>query len=929
MANPLINTPTNQSMSVPSIIRATVKDTASGIRASTDVYGDFVVTPEIIIGDPVDGKQGLILYDERRRPYMLVSDGAPIGVSVMGYGAVANDSSEQAIAANNAAFVAAFAGAEHTELVTVPAGDFYISQAIDMTDSNRLQGAGHQATRIIQTVASEDVIHLSGAGCYLSDMEIGHLTSLDMSLIARPFGSGIRIVQLQDRSVLQRLHIINNVTPIYCKESPTVTPDTFVMSATIRDIRAIGFTEAAIYLSNAGSGGSTGIIIDNYYATNVTYSYEPTSVYFFQGLSGSHFRQLNAEGITADWGIQINTCRGLTLESIHFEGFTPNNDYGALFYVAMNAGRTVRIQGVEYIYSTIDSAKSPNYCFLRMEQAPNVELEGVVVENLTLVGSPTLFRFYGAVTEGAAVYSRRNAFGPFTSKFFTGATTPVLRLDEDKIEYSNYSRFAELDAGGSSGQSSMFVDNVQALFYSRLALNKILEPGNAPTDQTRFYTVKNGSGQMELRVKGPTGSSSALWTETIGPAGGPPTGPAGGVLSGTYPNPGFAADMATQAELDAVSADVPHLGTVNTLTNNNIFKAGAWAERTTITDVGFGSYITGDTNYRWYVDASGKQIWGPGNVVGDTNLYRSAADTLKTDDAFQAASYAVGTTPLASTHLSDSSALARLAGPALTGVPTAPTAAADTNTTQVATTAFVLGQAGSSSPVINGTAAAGTSPRYSRQDHVHPTDTSRAPLASPTFTGTPAAPTAALGTNTTQVATTAFVSAVSPTTFVTSLPASPGSGQRCLFQTTAMAGLAIPVMWPLIYDGTKWLPLGGAPIYALITNTENTTSATYTALTTAGPTISVPVAGDYDIEIGYLGTGTAAGAMSYDIGGTGAVDADNVVTGESATLYSNVMMPRRKTFTAVTLTAKYRTLAGGTAAFFQQRWMRLTPVRLG
>lgn len=98
-----------------------------------------------------------------------------------------------------------------------------------------------------------------------------------------------------------------------------------------------------------------------------------------------------------------------------------------------------------------------------------------------------------------------------------------------------------------------------------------------------------------------------------------------------------------------------------------------------------------------------------------------------------------------------------LTSPALTGMPTAPTAAADTNSTQLATTAFVLGQGSATAPAMDGTAAMGTATRFARADHVHPTDTSRAPLASPAFTGTPTAPTAASGTNTTQIATTAFV----------------------------------------------------------------------------------------------------------------------------------------------------------------------------
>ena len=65
--------------------------------------------------------------------------------------------------------------------------------------------------------------------------------------------------------------------------------------------------------------------------------------------------------------------------------------------------------------------------------------------------------------------------------------------------------------------------------------------------------------------------------------------------------------------------------------------------------------------------------------------------------------------------------------------------------------------AGTANPSMDGTASAGSATTWSKSDHVHPTDISRAPLASPTFTGTPKAPTAAAGTDTTQIATTAFV----------------------------------------------------------------------------------------------------------------------------------------------------------------------------
>lgn len=107
------------------------------------------------------------------------------------------------------------------------------------------------------------------------------------------------------------------------------------------------------------------------------------------------------------------------------------------------------------------------------------------------------------------------------------------------------------------------------------------------------------------------------------------------------------------------------------------------------------------------------------------------------------------------------------ASPALTGTPTAPTAAAGTNTTQVATTAFVstavTNERTATATVTNKTInlANNTLTATSAQLAAALTDETGTGSvvfsASPALTGTPTAPTAAAGTNTTQIATTAHV----------------------------------------------------------------------------------------------------------------------------------------------------------------------------
>jgi hypothetical protein len=170
------------------------------------------------------------------------------------------------------------------------------------------------------------------------------------------------------------------------------------------------------------------------------------------------------------------------------------------------------------------------------------------------------------------------------------------------------------------------------------------------------------------------------------------------------------------------------------------------------------------------------------------------------------------------------------------GLLAAATATAGTNDTTLATTAFVQTAVAAKAPIANptftGTPAAPTAAGATNTTQLATTAfvqqeiTAKAPLANPTFTGTPAAPTAAGATNTTQLATTAFVqqeiapkAPLANPTF-TGTPAAPtaaGATSTTQLATTAFVQQEITPKAPLASPTLTGTP--AAPTAAANTNT--------------------------------------------------------------------------------------------------------------
>jgi len=150
-------------------------------------------------------------------------------------------------------------------------------------------------------------------------------------------------------------------------------------------------------------------------------------------------------------------------------------------------------------------------------------------------------------------------------------------------------------------------------------------------------------------------------------------------------------------------------GTVTTAAQGNITSVG------TLTSLAVTGNITSG-------NLQGTSIVGTLTTGAQTNI--TSVGTLTalavtgniTSGNLQGTSIVGTLTTAAQTNITSVGTLTALA---VSGNASSGTAAADTNTTQLATTAFVVGQASAATPTSIGTNTIGTSLRYARADHTH------------------------------------------------------------------------------------------------------------------------------------------------------------------------------------------------------------------
>lgn len=169
---------------------------------------------------------------------------------------------------------------------------------------------------------------------------------------------------------------------------------------------------------------------------------------------------------------------------------------------------------------------------------------------------------------------------------------------------------------------------------------------------------------------------------------------------------------------------------------------------------------------------------------------------------------------------------------------------------------------------------------------------------------------------------------------VTALPTSPYEGQTVDLQTAAMANAGIAWRFRYKAGGSyPWYFIGGGEWMATVETAQATSSTSYVDLATAGPSITLPLAGVYRIaqaaEIVNNTTGNAS-IMSFAVGGTAASDADRLLLIAAVNSDQKTLSRwRKKTVTTANaaIVSKYK--AGNALATFISRDLSILPLQVG
>jgi hypothetical protein len=175
---------------------------------------------------------------------------------------------------------------------------------------------------------------------------------------------------------------------------------------------------------------------------------------------------------------------------------------------------------------------------------------------------------------------------------------------------------------------------------------------------------------------------------------------------------------------------------------------------------------------------------------------------------------------------------------------------------------------------------------------------------------------------------------------VTTLPGAPVDGQEVYYVADAANG----IVWHLRYRTAatgpyKWEVVGGDALQAEVAALQSKTGNTYGDITTVGPTVTVPLAGDYDLhfDCGMHLPGVAAALSAWagvQIGATVPNDNDAVfcAMAGSTTASAGFSVSRELRRTIASPVACKLVYRGGDATnsfSWSRRRLALLPVRVG